>query len=567
MATELSVGSLSTSTGATRLFGANSKIDTETLVKAAYEAKRLPAVRLERKIEANDAKVAAYGELKGLLEDLKTSLAGLRNPPGALGVRDNLFEAKEAYLTSSTTTAATSLVGLDIEPGAASGSFTLAVERLASAEKRSAASIATSTTTLGQAWNGGVAFAGELRVGLAGGTERTIAVNGDMTLGDLKEAINAVAGETGVRANVLKLADGDHRLMLTGAETGKALSLGNGSGDDVLSRMGLSVVQAAQTSRVLVDGVAVERSGNTITDLNDGMTISLFKAESGTTVTVGVEPALAPIKDSIVDFVDAYNAVRGFVERSTALDDAGKAQEGAVLLGDRVLRSLADSLASLVGESVAGAQAGQLATLRDVGITLDESNRLVIDDATLDKKLLADLDGVRGVFEFGFTASSADVRVLSRTNALRDTAFNLAIVDANNDGLPESASFDGVAAEIVGGRIRGAAGSAYEGLDLAWVGQGSDSITIGVRTGIADRLFNALDDALHEARGPLQRQIEDLGDVSETYRQQITVIDERAEAARNLLIERFTAMETALALANTMLAQVRAQMNMTNSDS
>lgn len=567
MATELSVGSLSTSTGATRLFGTNSKIDTETLVKAAYDAKRLPAVRLERKIEANDAKVAAYGELKGLLEDLKSSLAGLRNPPGVLGVRDNLFEAKEAYLTSSTTTPATSLVGVDIEPGAASGSFTLAVERLATAEKRSAASVATSTTTLAQGWNAGAAFAGELRLGLAGGTERTIAVDGDMTLGDLKEAINAVASETGVRANVLKLGDGDHRLMLTGAETGKALSLANGSGDDVLGRMGLSTVQAAQTSRVLVDGVPVERSGNTITDLNEGMTISLFKADAGTTITVGVEPALAPIKDSIVDFVDAYNAVRGFVERTTALDDAGKAQEGAVLLGDRVLRSLTDSLAGLVGESVAGAQAGRLATLRDVGITLDESNRLVIDDATLDKKLLADLDGVRGVFEFGFTASSADVRVLSRTNALRDTSFNLAIVDANGDGQPESASFDGVAAEIVGGRIRGAAGSAYEGLELAWVGQGSDSITIGVRTGIADRLFNAVDDALHEARGPLQRQIEDLGDVSETYRQQIAVIDERAEAARNLLIERFTAMETALALANTMLAQVRAQMNMTNSDS
>lgn len=559
--TSLSVGTLSTSTGATRLFGANSKIDTETLVKAAYEAKRLPAVRLERKIEQNDAKAAAYGELRGLLQDLKSAVAGLRNPPGALGARENLFEAKEAYLTSDTATAPNTLVGVDIEPGAASGSFSLVVERLATAEKRSSASAGAATASLADAWNGGAAFAGELRLGLAGGTERTIAVDGTMTLANLKDAINAVAGETGVRANVLKLAESDHRLVLTAAETGKPLALANGAGDDVLGRMGLTTVQAAQTSRALVDGIAVERSGNTIADLAGGMTISLFRADPATTVTVGVEPALAPIKEGITSFVEAYNALRDFVERHTALDDTGKAKEGAALVNDRVLRTLADGLAGMIGESVPGAPPGGLATLRDLGITLDEINRLVVDNATLDRKLLVDLEGVRGVLEFGFSASSPDVRVLARTNALRDTSFSLAITDADNDGIPESASFDGVAADIVDGRVKGRAGTAYEGLELAWVGRGSATIAIEARPGIADRLFNALDEALAPDTGPIDRAVKDLGDLSEAYRRQIATVDTRAEAARQQLIERFAAMEAALALANTMLGQVRAQMD------
>lgn len=559
MANELSVGNVSTSTGATRLFGTNSKIDTETLVKAAYEAKRLPAVRLERKIEQNDAKAAAYGELRDLLTDLKTAVAGLRNPPGADRARDNLFEAKEAYLSSSTTTAPGTLVGVDIEPGAASGSFDIVVERLATAEKRLSASVAGNTAKLADAW-GGATFAGELRLGLAGGAERTVAVSGDMTLANLKDAINAVSADTGVKASILKLGDGDHRLTLTGAETGKALALANGTGDDVLGRMGLTTTQAAQGSRVLIDGVAVERSGNTITDLNEGMTVSLFRAEPGTTVTVGVEPSLAPIKEGITGFADAYNAIRGFIDRNTALDDSGKAKSDAVLIGDRVLRSLSDSLAGLIGQGVPGMAAGGLATLRDIGISLDENNRLAVDDAALDKKLLADLDGVRGVLEFGFKASSAEVRVLNRSNALRDTSFSLAIT-ASPDGSPSAATFDGVPAEIVGGRIKGVAGTPYEGLELAWVGKGPATIAIAARPGIADRLFNAVDDALNEAGGPLQRAIDDLGGLSETYRRQIATIDERAEAARERLIARFTAMETALALANAMMEQVRAQMN------
>lgn len=567
MANEVSVGSISTSTGATRLFGTNSKIDTETLVKAAYEAKRLPAVRLEKKIEANEAKAAAYGELRGLLQDLKTALAGLRNPPGVLGVRDNLFEAKEAYLTSSTTTAPNTLVGIDIEPGAAAGSFGIVVERLATAEKRSSASVGSATASLADAWNGSTAFAGELQLGLAGGTQKTIAVAGTMTLGDLKDAINAVAGETGVRANVLKLSDSDYRLTLTAAETGKAITLANGTGDDVLAKMGLTTVQAAQGSRIKVDGITVERAGNTITDLDQGMTISLFKAEPGTTVTVGVEPSLAPIKEGITAFVDAYNAVRGFVERHTALDDAGKAKDGAVLVGDRTLRTLADNLSGLIGASVPGAPSGGLASLRDLGIKLDQSNRLVVDSATLDKKLLADLDGVRGVLEFGFSASSPEVRVLARTSTPLDTSFSLAIVDANADGIPESASFDGVAADIVaGGGIRGRAGTAYAGLNLGWSGRGSATIAIEARPGIADRLFNALDQALDDVDGPIQRAIDDLGGLNEAYQRQIQTIDERAEAARERLIERFTAMETAMSLANAMLQQVRAQMDAMSSD-
>jgi flagellar hook-associated protein 2 len=79
MADGLSVGNLSVSGGLARLTGTSSKLDTETIVAAAYEAKRLPAVRLEQRISRNEARAAALGELKSLLGTLKSAVNGLRN--------------------------------------------------------------------------------------------------------------------------------------------------------------------------------------------------------------------------------------------------------------------------------------------------------------------------------------------------------------------------------------------------------------------------------------------------------------------------------------------------------
>ena len=53
-------------------------------------------MRLEQRISRNEARVAALGELKTLLQRLKDAVAGLRNPPGLLGVNENVFERKQA---------------------------------------------------------------------------------------------------------------------------------------------------------------------------------------------------------------------------------------------------------------------------------------------------------------------------------------------------------------------------------------------------------------------------------------------------------------------------------------
>lgn len=566
MPSSVGLGTLTMSGGAPRLSGTSSELDTAKLTDALVEAKRLPAIRLEQKITRNEAKAAAYDELKGLLQNLRSAVAGLRSPPGALGVQENVFERKEVYFSSSTATSPATLFGVSAANKAQPGEFEVVVDRLATARKFSGKPLS-GQGDLATAANGGGAFSGSFNLGLVGGGSVPIDVDGTMTVHDLKAAINAQSSAAGVSANVIKVADADFRLVLTAAETGKEVALASAGGDDVLGILGLSADGGAtfanslsepRTARVFIDDVEVIRSGNQITDAIEGLTFDLYKAEPGTTVTVEIERSLAGAKEQLRGLVDAYNAVRDFTAKQSALDANGKVAADAVLFGDTLLRGLSQSLGASVASPVAGLDAGALASLAGIGIRLDGSNRLTIDDATLDAKLLGDVDAVRNVLEFRFTSTSADLGVFARTNELADASFRIDIVDADSDGVPESATADGVALEVEGGTIKGRAGTAYAGLEMIWTGRGNDTIDVTATQGVADKLYNLIGQATDEFEGTLTRAADDVSQRNSDYRAEIEKIEARAERYREQLVERFGAMEAALSLAKAMLDQVRA---------
>jgi flagellar capping protein FliD len=68
------------------------------------------------------------------------------------------------------------------------------------------------------------------------------------------------------------------------------------------------------------------------------------------------------------------------------------------------------------------------------------------------------------------------------------------------------------------------------------------------------------------AKGSITRAVDNLKDVNSTYAKQIEQIETRAVRARELLLERFTAMEAALSMANMMMTQIRAQVDAMTAD-
>lgn len=165
----------------------------------------------------------------------------------------------------------------------------------------------------------------------------------------------------------------------------------------------------------------IERDTNTINDLFAGVTLTLFQAEVGTTVKIDVEKDLSSIKTQVQGFVDAYNAAKVFINTQTFIDPTtGKPSEDAVLVSSRTLAEAEGQLNAIIGRGTEGVSEA-FSVLAQIGIefidneTLSDpllADTLVIDEAILDAKLLANIEDVRRLFAFDFSASDPSITLL-----------------------------------------------------------------------------------------------------------------------------------------------------------
>ncbi|GAB4371130.1 MAG: flagellar filament capping protein FliD [Kiloniellaceae bacterium] len=547
------------------LTGSFSGLDTAAIIEAAIAVKRIPIDRLESKISENDTRITAFNEFKSLLSTLQSAVNGLRNPPGSAGALSNVFEQKSAFVSSSTSTPATDILGATATNAAQPGVYDIVVEQLAQAHKVAGSTLADVSSDLN--------VTETLTVGLAGGTTADIEITADMSASDVVYAINAVSGTTGVRASALKIADGDYRIVFTAEDTNKAIQISGDNGGATLSALNISAdngatfdteLQAYQPARLYLDGIAtpIERDTNEIDDLIDNVTLDLYKAEVGTTITLEIENDLTAAREQIDAFVNAYNDVKAFLESQQVVSEDGEVDASAILFGDNLLRSLGRDLGNDLAQLV-GVSSGNLATLRGVGIELNGDGYLTINSGKLDANLLDKLDQVRGVFEFSFQASSADIRLVSRNQLLDVGTFTITDPGGAIDGT--NLQVGGVDAfEVDGNVLRGLAGTIYEGMSLAYTRDTSDAgalakdIVITTSTGIAERLYQHLDNYINAGDGLITEEVTRLTALNETHVDKISSLETRLVAYQEMLIAKYSAMEQAIARAEAMADQLQA---------
>ncbi|KLN60321.1 hypothetical protein WH96_14220 [Kiloniella spongiae] len=562
----MEAGTLTYVNGSPRITGQYSGFDTNAIVEATLLAKRLPAVRMESTISNNEVQTKAYGELNTLLTSLRNSLNGLRNPPGLSGRDNNIFEAKSAFLTSSTTTAATSILGVSSTNSAAAGVYEIEVLQIATANKISSGTVVDSTAAQG--------VTDTITLGLTGGTSKDITITADMSLNDIAGAINGVSNDTGVRASVIKVGDNDFRMVMTAEETGKAITL-SGAGN-FLGTFGdgavLSELQAGNKAQIKVDGIAtvIERDTNNITDVIDGVTIQLYKAEVGNKIKVEINNNLGGIKTAINEFVETYNTLRDLVKQQRNYDPSSSSSSKPALFGDDILRRVERALSGIVSTGAEGVDSGEINTLALMGVELNDDNKLVVDSTKLDDALVTNLDGVRSVFEFTFKPDDTRLAVISRTKAINVDDFSLVIdgIDGSGNITGASVTGQGNVFDISGNTLKGKVGTAFEGMTMVFVGTpGTGAQTIEVKTsyGIAENFFHSIDDFVKPGSGQLSTRLLEIADASKDLNEKIVAIDARLELTRNFLIEKYSRLEQVLAQADAMRKQLEAQANASKS--
>ncbi len=592
MATNLNLDNLSVDSGGRVTFsGLGSGIDVQGAVDGIIAAKRIPIDSIEQRISDNDTRIAILDDIESLTRNLVDTANGLRGNVSFDGTSD-IFEAKSTFASTSrddaqTPSTAAEVLGVSVTNRAQATRHTIEVIQVASAHKIASDSISGATTDP-------LNLEGTFEIN---GASINLA-QGD-TLLDLRDSINAAnSGDTptGVTASLISISETEHVLTLTADETGSdhAITLTDSSApdDEVLESLGIfdggaikNELQSANNAEIQVDGLdqiggigVIERSSNTIDDVFEGVTLSLFKAEAGTTVTLDVEPDLNQVKSSIVDLVDAYNELRTYIntQAQTEIEDEDGEISAGLLAGTSVLSEIRSKLSGAVGSAVQGGDP-TLNSLAEIGITIQGqaevgnpllANTLTIDESELDEALLNQSDAVRELFTFDLSSSSSDVLLVGfndRTSyseggyTLNIAYANGEIASANIGGNPDG-SDDG-SVTIDGRRLTVASGGA-EGLQLLYSGETSASgIQLDVSVGIGAQIQAAASQLLDSESGTITSQIDTYTGQNERAQTRVERLDERIERQRENLLGRFAAMESALASMNTLLESIRSQID------
>lgn len=557
--------STAASTGATVLQSSDSGtgIDYSALVEAAVAQRLAPADRIDQTITANDAKIAAYTELQGLLQDMDDALAGLRNRTASTGSTTNLFDQRTAYLSSSTSSVdPDDVLSITAEDGAEIGTHTIEVQQLATRHKIGGDTQTSNSTALG--------LSGSVTIGVKGGTSVSIDVGDGDSLTDIRDAINARKSTSGVTASIVKVSDSSYQLILTANDTGKGITLSDSSGS-VLGGLGLvdddgavaNELVAARDAIVVVDGVTVTRSGNTIDDAIDGLTIDLYAAQPGATITTEISTDLSSIKDAITDFVDAYNSFRDFALAQQATSSDGTKSDDATLFADSLLRQTVKSVYQGLNTKVT-TDDGSL-SLADLGLSFDESNYLELDETTLNSMLVNNVDGVRQLLGLTMTSSSSDLQLLRYTGTQTGLSFTLDVTMGDDGGIASaSVGGDDSLFTVSGSRIIGKAGTAYEGITLVYTGTADDSVDVTFTQGIADSLFTTLDALAADDDGSIATLVTQLKNTDTQLTTKSDDIKAQAEAYRTRLTAYYARLEAEAETANILLQRLQQEADSSN---
>jgi len=322
-----------------------------------------------------------------------------------------------------------------------------------------------------------------------------VAISAGDSLATIAEKITHTAGSP-VYATIL-----NGRLVLSGKQTGTAAAITSVTTDGG-SGLSFAETQTAQDAAFTVDGVAYTSGSNVVTTALAGVTLTLAGKTASTTVTVG---APAPDTDAISSrldaFVEEYNAVLADIqgrlaERPVASPADDAERAKGVLYGDQGLERLLSQLRNAFADTIGG---GTYTSLAQVGLS---------------------------------TGAAVGTGALSA-----DSIAGKLTVDHGKLDAALAADFDAVKALFTN-----ATGSyATEGLGQRLAGILGPYTSSSLLGGYLDTKIDGETETVAE----LQRQVADW--------------DERLALKQQLYERQFTAMESALAQAQAISAQLAAQ--------
>ncbi len=450
--------------------GLGSGLDVNAIVSKLMAVESAPLTALAAKEASHQARITAFGTLKGGLSALQSALSGLLD---ARSMKTTTASVADSTLASATAGSA-----------AVPGTYSLKVLTLAQAHKIASTGVASVNDAVG---SGTLTFSfgsfdGTTFTANADAPSKSVTIPpGQNTLAGIRDAVNAAG--IGVTATIVN--DGSaagNRLVFSAVATGAAHSLKISVADDDATHTdtsGLSSLAydpaaaagagrnmeqkvAAQNASLTIDGIAISKASNTITDAIQGVTLNLVKANPDTTTTLTVASDTSGAAKSVAAFVKAFNDLQASITSLTRYDVANR--KAAILTGDSAPRIAQSQLRAILGQTLSGAGL-TLTALSQAGVSFKADGTLNLDTSKLNAAIASDASGVARLFAAVGTASDSLVsvtgtgskmapgsyavsisQIATQGRAAGSTAAGLSITAGVNDTL--SVTVDGVAADV-----------------------------------------------------------------------------------------------------------------------
>ncbi|URQ59490.1 flagellar filament capping protein FliD [Pantoea alhagi] len=360
--------------------GAGTDLDLQSLYDSLETSEKTRLTPITTQQTSYKAKLTAWGIVQTSLEKLQTAADKLKDTSSIASTK-----------VSSTNTA----FSATLANNATAGSYSVEVTTLAKAQSLLSKSATSKDTDLGDS-----GLASRTITIAQSGQEKpmTVTLTQDKTsLADIRDAINQQQGS--VTASIIKSDDNTYYLSLTSRDTGTANEMTITTDDSSLAQYisydkastsnAMTQQVAAADAQLTINGVAITRSSNTITDAPEGVTLTLTKTNAGSPETLTVAKDNQPMIDAVQAYVDAYNSLQTTISNQTkytAVDQGNGAQDtsNGDLLGDGTLRNIQTRLRSTLSTSQSG---GDLTLLSQIGVTQDINGKLTVDSDKLNKAL------------------------------------------------------------------------------------------------------------------------------------------------------------------------------------
>ncbi len=382
--------------------GFASGMDYRAIIDAVLQAGRVPINTIQGRIDTFEKAKASFGTFSGLLDDFVSKLEGLDDSAKVAG------RAASLSSTDSLTATATSK--------AAAGTYEINVTQIAQAHRVRSDGLSDRYSPL--------VSDGTITIQAGGYNQITVnvsAANGNNSLQAVADEINNA--DEGVIATIVN--DGtDDILIVRSEKTGAAKGMTISDTTNLNLDASGNVLQAAQDAQLDVDGVSITSASNSVTGAIQGVTLSLTGATTST-VTLNVTEDTETAKQSLQDFVDAYNEVNDYFDQQFG---TAEFRAASAVAGSLTVRQVQLDLQAIVTDKVTGIPSGKLSTLSELGISFadDGTGRIEFESSKFDALVDAGrFDEVAAVLMS--TGSTTDSSVVFDSSSSRTVAGTYAI--------------------------------------------------------------------------------------------------------------------------------------------